>query len=168
MTNTDKPTDIEIDHHAGTVPYDILSALQEIDESAHPDNALTLGDWGLLEQNPNLHLYVAKQRLVLHNEPADEIVGFCVAQIFGATEIERLVVTPERRREGIGTRLMRCVLDEAARQGAQRATTVIRSNDEIAHKFCEHFRFNAMGTRKVDDAIYFVMDRISEHAVKVR
>jgi hypothetical protein len=95
MTNTDKPTDIEIDHHAGTVPYDILSALQEIDESAHPDNALTLGDWGLLEQNPNLHLYVAKQRLVLHNEPADEIVGFCVAQIFGATEIERLVVTPE-------------------------------------------------------------------------
>jgi GNAT superfamily N-acetyltransferase len=92
----------------------------------------------------------------------------CFAHIFGATEIERLVVTPERRREGIGTRLMRCVLDEAARQGAQRATTVIRSNDEIAHKFCEHFRFNAMGTREVNDTMYFLMDRISERAVMVR
>lgn len=166
MTNTDKPNDIEIDHHAGTIPYNILAALQEIDESAYPTEALTLSAWGLLEQDPELHLYVAKRRIF--DDDSVEILGFCVAQIFGAVEIERLVVTPERRRESIGTRLMRCVLDEAARQGALRATTVIRSNDQIAHKFCEHFHFNAMGTRKVDDTIYFLMDRISEHAVKVR
>lgn len=160
-----KDATIEIDRHCGTVPYNLLAALQEIDESAYPENALTLSDWGLLEQNPNLHLYVAKRRI---DDMASELLGFCVAQIFGAVEIERLVVTPERRRESIGTRLMRCVLDEATRQGALRATTVIRSNDQIAHKFCEHFHFNAMGTRKVDDTIYFLMDRMSEHAVKVR
>ena len=64
-----------------------------------------------------------------------EPVGFCSFwRIVDELHINNLAVAPGRRRQGIGSALLRHVLREGTRTGAARATLEVRESNEAARK----------------------------------
>lgn len=79
---------------------------------------------------------------------AGEVVGYA-AVWFAADEGELgdIAVDPERRREGIGTRLVEGVLEEARRRGAQQVFLQVRESNQGALRLYETAGFRKVGRR---------------------
>lgn len=71
--------------------------------------------------------------------------GFAAYKVQNDTilQIKRLAVYPSLRRQGIGTRLLRFVLDEAKDMGIKRVTCVIRESNLPACSFLAKHGFRA-------------------------
>ena len=89
-----------------------------------------------------------------------EAIGFCsLWKVVDELHINNLAVTPEYRRAGVASTLLRYVLSEGARLGAVRATLEVRRSNEAARGLYERFHFSVWGvrrayyTRPVEDAI---------------
>ena len=63
-------------------------------------------------------------------------------------DIHNLAVHPAYRRRGIGTALLRAVIDEARRHGVTRVTLEVRKSNEAAQKLYLSLGFVAQGVRK--------------------
>jgi ribosomal-protein-alanine N-acetyltransferase len=75
-------------------------------------------------------------------------IGFCsVWRVLDELHINNLAVLPANRRAGIGSALLRHVLDEGARMGARRATLEVRRSNEAARHLYERFGFSVVGVR---------------------
>lgn len=79
---------------------------------------------------------------------AGEVVGYA-AVWFAADEGELgdIAVDPERRREGIGSRLVREVMDEARRRGAQQVFLQVRESNRGALRLYRAAGFRRVGRR---------------------
>lgn len=93
------------------------------------------------------------------------IVAFCTCWIiFDELHVNTIAVAPVRRRQGLGLLLMRHVLAEAARTGAERATLEVRRSNEAALRLYERlgFRITAVRpryyTRPEEDALILWRD----------
>jgi ribosomal-protein-alanine N-acetyltransferase len=91
---------------------------------------------------------------------AGTVVAYCTGWvIFDELHINNLAVDPARRRRGIASTLLAFVLQEAAAEGAKRATLEVRRSNEPARRLYERFGFGYAGVRKdyyrepVEDAL---------------
>ena len=110
-------------------------------------------------QNRNVcHIYVVR---------TDEcpVAGFCAFWlVFDEIHINNVAVLPQFRGQGMGTAVMRHVLDEARRLGARRATLEVRASNEGARRLYERLGFYVAGVRPryysspVEDALILWRD----------
>lgn len=78
----------------------------------------------------------------------DELVGYMLLQ-YQADEMEvhTFAVKPERRREGIGTKLMDHAMDEARGRGVKYIYLQVRPSNEAAANLYRRFGFQVAGIR---------------------
>jgi ribosomal-protein-alanine acetyltransferase len=88
-----------------------------------------------LEHSPVSRLYVLK-------DEAGATVAFCACwQLVDELHINSVAVAPGRRRQGLGSELMRGVLRAARDEGAIRATLEVRRSNEAARALYETLGF---------------------------
>jgi ribosomal-protein-alanine N-acetyltransferase len=88
-----------------------------------------------LEHSPVSRLYVLR-------DAAGESLAFCACWLLvDELHINSLAVAPERRRQGLGSELMRGVLAAARAEGAVRATLEVRRSNEAARALYERLGF---------------------------
>jgi ribosomal-protein-alanine N-acetyltransferase len=76
------------------------------------------------------------------------VVGYCAGWvIFDELHVNNLAVYPARRRRGVAAALLAYVLEDAAREGASRATLEVRRSNEPARRLYERFGFAYAGVR---------------------
>ena len=78
-----------------------------------------------------------------------EVVGYGgLWLIVDEAHVTTVTVKPDRRREGVGRRLVETLLDEARQRGAVCATLEVRAGNEAAIGLYESFGFVRSGVRK--------------------
>ncbi len=93
------------------------------------------------------------------------VAGFCAFWlVFDEVHINNVAMRPWFRGQGIGTALLRRVLEEARRLGARRATLEVRASNERARRLYERLGFHVAGVRRsyysdpVEDALILWRD----------
>ena len=93
----------------------------------------------------------APQRIVLvatSEEDVDRVVGFAIARCATAEwEIENVVVAPEKRRRGIGIKIIRELLLQARSAGATSVLLEVRESNMAARRLYEKLGFSQQGRR---------------------
>jgi ribosomal-protein-alanine N-acetyltransferase len=84
----------------------------------------------------------------LARDKGRRILGFCSFwRVLDELHINNIAVVPEYRRLGVGSALLRRVLDEAARFGIRRTMLEVRQSNAPARQLYEKFGFVVAGTR---------------------
>jgi ribosomal-protein-alanine N-acetyltransferase len=84
----------------------------------------------------------------LARDKGRRILGFCSFwRVLDELHINNIAVVPEYRRLGVGSALLRRVLDEAARFGIRRTMLEVRQSNAPARQLYETFGFVVAGTR---------------------
>jgi tRNA threonylcarbamoyladenosine biosynthesis protein TsaB len=111
-----------------------------------------------IQQSGVARVYVAR-------DETGALAAFCTCWlIVDELHINTIAVDPARRRTGAATRLMRQVMEEAAREGATRATLEVRASNDAARRLYAHLGFVESGVRSryysqpVEDAIILWRD----------
>jgi ribosomal-protein-alanine N-acetyltransferase len=93
-------------------------------------------------QNRNVcHIYVARTA-------GARVAAFCAFWlVFDEIHINNVAVLPQYRGRGMGSALMRHVLQEARRLGASRATLEVRASNAAAGRLYERLGFHVAGVR---------------------
>lgn len=80
---------------------------------------------------------------------AEHIAGYCVVMV-GVEELHllNLSVAPDWQRQGLGTQLLRHLIDEARSYAAKRFLLEVRESNATARKFYEFFGFQSIGVRR--------------------
>jgi ribosomal-protein-alanine N-acetyltransferase len=93
------------------------------------------------------------------------VAGFCAFWlVFDEAHINNVAMRPRFRAQGIGTALLRRVLEEARGLGARRATLEVRASNERARRLYERLGFYVAGVRRsyysdpVEDALILWRD----------
>jgi [ribosomal protein S18]-alanine N-acetyltransferase len=87
-------------------------------------------------------------RVFLLHLPEQRVAGFCACWLLvDELHVNTLVVDFPFRRHGLGRRLMRYVLDDAARSGARRATLEVRESNVAARRLYENLGFSVTASR---------------------
>jgi ribosomal-protein-alanine acetyltransferase len=102
------------------------------------------------------------RRLILTMRSAAEIVGFLTARaVTTEWEIENIVIAPAYRKQGLGTRLMETLIQEAGRKGAEVLHLEVRPSNVSAIALYGRVGFRLSGVRKAyysnpeEDALLF-------------
>lgn len=86
--------------------------------------------------------------LVATEEAGSQILGFGIARCAaGEWEIENVVVASEERRRGVGSALVRELVQEAQRSGATLVLLEVRESNASARRLYEKIGFNQVGSR---------------------
>jgi ribosomal-protein-alanine N-acetyltransferase len=79
---------------------------------------------------------------------ASDVVAYCAGWIiFDELHINNLAVDPPWRQRGVGSALLTFVLEQAAAEGATRATLEVRRSNDPARRLYERFGFAFAGVR---------------------
>lgn len=81
-------------------------------------------------------------------QPQSLIALGCFWAILEEAHITLLAVSPEYRRQGLGTLLLSTLLQKAQARGLERATLEVRSSNQAAIALYQKFGFKIAGTRK--------------------
>lgn len=116
-------------------------------------------------QNRNVcHIYVART-------PACRVAGFCAFWlVFDEIHINNVAVLPRFRGGGMGSAILRHVLEQATHLGANRATLEVRASNEGARRLYERLGFHTAGRRPnyysspVEDALILWRDGLRNMA----
>jgi [ribosomal protein S18]-alanine N-acetyltransferase len=105
----------------------------------------------------------------LVRDSSQQVIGFCSFwRVLDELHINNLAVVPSRRGVGAGTALLREVLRESARMGAERATLEVRRSNEAARRLYERLGFSVAGVRRsyytnpVEDALVLWREDITD------
>lgn len=94
-----------------------------------------------LEHSPVSRLYVLRSE-------TGEVAAFCACWLLvDELHINSLAVAPAWRQQGLGSRLMRGVLDLARKEGAARATLEVRRSNDAARALYERLGFQVEAIR---------------------
>ena len=89
------------------------------------------------------------ERVVLVAEDAGRVRGFLVARIVGhECELENIVLTEGNRRRGLGSKLIRGLIDAVRDQKGNHIFLDVRESNAGARAFYETFGFAIAGRRK--------------------
>lgn len=118
-----------------------LDAVLAIEEASF--NNPTTREWYESElQRPDV-CFVYLMRL-----EEEGVAGFCAFwKVVDQIHINNLAIHPTFRGRGLGTRLLRAVLDEAEQLGAPHATLEVRRSNTPARRLYEHAGFAIAGVR---------------------
>jgi len=85
---------------------------------------------------------------VAARDSSARVTGFALARLI-ADELEVLIVAvdPDRRRGGVGRRLVLALLDLAAARGARAATLEVRRSNRVAQRLYERLGFRREAVR---------------------
>ena len=87
-------------------------------------------------------------RVYLLRDAQDRAVAFCIAWvIFDELHINTLAVSPDRRRQGLATFLLRAVMTETALEGVRRATLEVRESNTAAIQLYSRLGFTVSARR---------------------
>jgi [ribosomal protein S18]-alanine N-acetyltransferase len=88
-------------------------------------------------------------RVYLLRGTEDRAIAFCIAWVvFDELHINTLAVSPSHRRQGLATFLLREVMADAARDGAQRATLEVRESNTAALELYARLGFRVTARRR--------------------
>jgi ribosomal-protein-alanine N-acetyltransferase len=111
-----------------------------------------------LQNRSVCHIYVSRTA-------SCRVAGFCAFWlVFDEIHINNVAVLPEYRGRGMGSAVLRHVLDEARRLGASRATLEVRASNHGAIRLYERMGFHVAGRRPnyysspVEDALILWRD----------
>lgn len=111
-----------------------------------------------LQNRSVCHIFVVRT-------PTTSVAGFCAFWlVLDEIHINNVAILPSLRGQGIGTGLMRRVLDEARRLGAKRATLEVRASNTGARRLYERLGFYVAAVRPsyytnpVEDALILWRD----------
>ena len=92
--------------------------------------------------------YVARTAAPAGEAAAGAVIAYCAGWvIFDELHVNNLAVDPAWRRRGVASTLLTFVLQEAAAEGATRATLEVRRSNEAARHLYERFGFAFAGVR---------------------
>jgi ribosomal-protein-alanine N-acetyltransferase len=102
-----------------------------------------------------------------------DLAGFGGAMVVdGDAHITNLLVKPDHRRRGVGTRLMTALIEAALEMGAANLTLEVRSRNEDARSLYSHFGLAPVGVRQGyygdDDALIMWAHNINSPAYQER
>jgi len=113
-----------------------------------------------LQNRTVCHIYVARTA-------ACRVAAFCAFWlVVDEIHINNVAVLPQYRGRGMGSAVLRHVLDEARRLGATRATLEVRASNEGARRLYERLGFRVAGVRRnyysspVEDALILWRDNL--------
>lgn len=87
--------------------------------------------------------------MVVMTHQATEVIGYAVLWcILDQGELANLAIVPERRGKGLGSHLLRHVLDVAARRGVRKFFLEVRASNVAAIALYEGFGFSEIGVRR--------------------
>ena len=105
--------------------------------------------------------------ILLVRTPECPVAGFCAFWlVFDEIHINNIALRPGFRAQGIGTALLREVLDAGRTLGARRATLEVRASNEGARRLYERLGFYVAGVRRnyytepVEDALILWKDDV--------
>jgi len=125
MTLADVPAVMEIENRSFPTPWSASSFRHELTE------------------NPYASLFVVR------NADPPGVIGFASVWVVDEElKINNIAIHPKWRSRGIGTRLVRFLLEFAARQGCREATLEVRPSNEAALRLYRRTGFVAVGRRK--------------------
>lgn len=82
-------------------------------------------------------------------EQEDRIFGYCCLRILaGEGEIQRIAVLPQKRRLGVGRKMMEAMVDYAIQNQAHGISLEVRESNLAARRLYESFGFEAEAVRK--------------------
>lgn len=120
---------------------DDVSAAAEIEHEVDPD------PWPAEQFSELLDLTVGFGWV--GEDPPGRVVGYVLGWVVGdEAELANLVVAPDHHRRGIGARLMRRFLDDAAERGARKVYLEVRESNAAARSMYEGHGFRVVGRRK--------------------
>lgn len=119
-----------------------------------------------LKQNRAAYNFVIRSR-----RKKGQIIGFtCTWILFGELKINNIAIRKEYRRTGLGSWLMRYLLELGLRKGCDIASLEVRGSNEAAIQMYEKLGFQASGVRKGyysdngEDALLMTLDLMSRSA----
>jgi [ribosomal protein S18]-alanine N-acetyltransferase len=98
--------------------------------------------WNELSQRDTRHYVVAVD--------GDEVIGYAGLCAYAPHEayVQTLGVTKSRQGEGIGTRMLYALIEEADRRGCPRLDLEVRADNAVAISLYEHNGFHRIGVRR--------------------
>ncbi len=92
---------------------------------------------------------VSTRHYVVLLDGAERVVGYAGLVVYGdEAHVVTLGVTGHRQRAGLGTILLRDLLDEAARRGAGTVLLDVRADNPVAQRLYARHGFRQIGVRK--------------------
>jgi [ribosomal protein S18]-alanine N-acetyltransferase len=111
--------------------------------------SVAAGQWQAIDYENLFAPKLVQQSCLLVAENAGAIGGFLVARgLDGDWEIENIVVTPELRRQGLGTELMRTFLHHTAGIPIKTVHLEVRESNVAARELYRTLGFAHVGRRK--------------------
>jgi [ribosomal protein S18]-alanine N-acetyltransferase len=131
-------TDLVIERASGDEDLDAVASL-EAESFTNPWTKEMLARE--LSHNQLARVYVVRM-------PEQRVAAFCSCWVIvDELHINTIAVREDRRRRGLGSLLMRHVLEEARREGVQRATLEVRRSNDAAQRLYEALGFQLAGVR---------------------
>ncbi|MBW3666308.1 MAG: ribosomal protein S18-alanine N-acetyltransferase [Actinobacteria bacterium] len=91
----------------------------------------------------------ADDRLYLVCESGGELAGFAGVMVVGEeAHVTNLLIAPERRRQGIATRLLKGLVEASLERGARHLTLEVRSTNHAARALYGRLGLAPVGVRK--------------------
>lgn len=91
----------------------------------------------------------ADDRVYLAAESEGALAGFAGVMVVGEeAHVTNLLVAADRRRQGIATRLLKELVEQALERGARHLTLEVRSTNHSARALYERLGFAPVGVRK--------------------
>jgi len=118
-----------------------------------------------LTTNPAAYLLVAEQTV----DGGRRIAGYAgYWLVVDEAHLSTLAVDPGSRRRGLGERILREAMRQAARQGAEMMTLEVRVSNDPARRLYEKYGFRVVGRRpryyqdNLEDAILMTREHLAE------
>ncbi|SBS29993.1 Mycothiol acetyltransferase [Marinomonas aquimarina] len=131
-----------------------ISAIQAFEQQSNPH------PWSLKLIEEALH---SRQTWLLQCSESGQLVGWLTASLlFDQSELELVVTDVQRRRQGLGRRLLKHWLQWATEQGCIEGLLEVRQSNQAAITLYQQLGFEQVGLRK---NYYPLAEGGSEHAV---
>jgi ribosomal-protein-alanine N-acetyltransferase len=124
--------------------WDDIEAVMRLEAELFADEPWTEGMfWSELAQRET-------RRYVVAVDGDGEVVGYAGLCAYAPHEayVQTIGVTKARQGEGIGTKLLFDLIDEAERRGCPRVDLEVRADNATAIALYEHHGFHRIGTRR--------------------
>ncbi|MFC4535121.1 ribosomal protein S18-alanine N-acetyltransferase [Sphaerisporangium dianthi] len=121
-----------------------LPAVLAIERSTFPFDAWSEGMLrGELADQPRTRHYIVAVA------DGGEVVGYAgLAAAGDQADVQTIAVSADRQRAGIGSAMLRALLDEATRRGAEAVFLEVRADNPPAQTMYERFGFERIGLRR--------------------
>jgi len=127
-----------------------VQACADIDASVFPDSAWSVGSfWGELARVPETRHYIVAVESESRAGADPEVLGYAgIAALPPEADVQTIAVAPSAQRLGLGTDLLRALLDEAGRRACTTVMLEVAADNQPAIALYERHGFERISTRR--------------------